>query len=105
MSIKAVNTMEIRLHTGANTCLEDNLRHFAAGLGESPGCMGYSVTRSAIESNLWILCGHWSGEEQMISHFSNELLEAMIRSLVGYPIAISFSHFVAPDTATEYLRN
>lgn len=104
MSIMAVNTMEIRLHTGASACLEENLRHFVAGLGELPGCVAYSVTRSAVESDLWILSGHWRGEEQMISHFSDELLEAMVRSLVGYPVAISFSHFVAADTATQYLR-
>lgn len=53
------------------------------------------------EPNLWVLIGHWCAAEQMTIHFSNELMEAMLRSLVGYPVDIEFSHFLMKPTETS----
>ncbi|MFJ3483857.1 antibiotic biosynthesis monooxygenase [Pseudomonas sp. NPDC090202] len=97
MLVRAINTVEIRVPAGVDIHLKMHLGYFAARLGELPGCLAYTVARSRCDSNVWIMSGHWSAQEHMKSHFSNKLMDSMLRSLVGDPITIAFSHFVTPE--------
>jgi quinol monooxygenase YgiN len=101
MPVGAISTVEIRLPAGADADLERHLCFFAAGLADLPGCLACTVFLSPKEPNLWVLIGHWCAAEQMTIHFSNELMEAMLRSLVGYPVDIEFSHFLKKPTETS----
>ena len=42
----------------------------------SPGCLGFSVQRSQVEPDLWLLSGSWSDQQAMSGYFASPTLAA-----------------------------
>ncbi|UZE15037.1 antibiotic biosynthesis monooxygenase family protein [Pseudomonas sp. B21-053] len=93
MNIEAVNTLEIRFFEAADALFERRLHSFAFRFEEAPGCLGYVVSRSPAESNLWILSGYWSSASDMTLHFSSTHMTQLVNALIEARANLTFASF------------
>ncbi|MEW5713463.1 antibiotic biosynthesis monooxygenase family protein [Pseudomonas sp. SB113] len=93
MNITAVNTLEIRLIEEADQGFELSLKEYAAVFERVPECLGYSVTRSIYETNLWVFSGYWSAESAMTAHFKSESMTALVNHLIASYANLTFASF------------
>lgn len=94
MSIKAVNTLEIRINPEADSQLEQHLQACVARIEPMQGCLGYSLIRSASRDDVWIMSGYWSSAEQMTAHFSSAPMTEIVSSLIDSCAGLTFASFI-----------
>ncbi|MDR2307640.1 MAG: antibiotic biosynthesis monooxygenase [Paucimonas sp.] len=65
--IRASNGRSVELGMRLRDLLEPSLR--------TPGCLSFSVQRSQVDSDLWLLSGSWSDQQAMSGYFASPTLE------------------------------
>jgi quinol monooxygenase YgiN len=93
MSIKAVNTLEIRTGPEADSQLEQHLQACVARIEHMRGCLGYSLIRSSIRDDVWIMSGYWSSATEMTAHFSSEPMTEIVSALIDSCASLTFASF------------
>ncbi|CAK17034.1 antibiotic biosynthesis monooxygenase [Pseudomonas entomophila] len=65
--IRASNGRSAELGVRLRDLLEPSLR--------APGCLSFSVQRSQVDADLWLLSGSWSDERAMSGYFASPTLD------------------------------
>ena len=67
--IRASNGRSAELGTRLRDLLEPSLR--------APGCLGFKVQRSQVDTDLWLLSGSWRDHQAMTGYFASPTLDLL----------------------------
>jgi quinol monooxygenase YgiN len=93
MNITAVNTLEVRVIEDVGSHFESHLQEYATRFERAPGCVGYSVIRSASEPRLWVFSGCWSEVPAMTAHFESPPMIELVNHLMESCANLTFASF------------
>jgi quinol monooxygenase YgiN len=65
----------IRASNGRSAELGMRLRDLLEPSLRAPGCLSFSVQRSQVDADLWLLSGSWSDQQAMSGYFASPTLE------------------------------
>lgn len=65
----------IRASNGRSAELGMRLRDLLEPSLRTPGCLSFSVQRSQVDTDLWLLSGSWSDQQAMSGYFASPTLE------------------------------
>jgi len=66
----------IRASNGRSAELGMRLRDLLEPSLRTPGCLSFSVQRSQVDTDLWLLSGSWSDQQAMSGYFASPTLQA-----------------------------
>lgn len=66
----------IRASNGRSAELGMRLRDLLEPSLRTPGCLSFSVQRSQVDSDLWLLSGSWRDQQAMSGYFASPTLAA-----------------------------
>jgi quinol monooxygenase YgiN len=101
MAIECINTIEIRLIETPDSVFAGTAQVYVAGLQDAPGCLDYTLTRSAQESDLWWLTGYWESESRMTESFESPAMMQMINYLIEAGANLRFGSLVSQQVAVH----
>lgn len=94
MTIKATNTLEIRLHHDPGGSFGADLEMSVGPLRNALGCLNYNVNRCDGERLSWIICGQWRSETDMHEHFASAGMTDLVNLLVEIGANLVFTSLV-----------
>ncbi|TFF41168.1 putative quinol monooxygenase [Pseudomonas sp. RIT623] len=65
----------IRASNGRSAELGMRLRDLLEPSLRAPGCLSFSVQRSQVDADLWLLSGSWRDQQAMSGYFASPTLE------------------------------
>lgn len=65
----------IRASSGRSAELGMRLRDLLEPSLRSPGCLAFTVQRSQVDADLWLLSGSWQDQQAMRGYFDSPTLE------------------------------
>ncbi|HEK0907188.1 MULTISPECIES: putative quinol monooxygenase [Pseudomonas] len=65
----------IRASSGRSAELGMRLRDLLEPSLRSPGCLAFTVQRSQVDADLWLLSGSWQDQQAMRGYFASPTLE------------------------------
>ena len=65
----------IRASNGRSAELGMRLRDLLEPSLSSPGCLAFTVQRSQVDADLWLLSGSWQDQQAMSGYFASPTLE------------------------------
>ncbi|SDU84285.1 antibiotic biosynthesis monooxygenase family protein [Pseudomonas mucidolens] len=106
--IPASHMAFIRAHAGCSTELGARLSCLIEPGRQAPGCLQFSLQRSQIDPDVWLVSGFWSSEQAMNVYFNSpalliftELLNDMVVRSMDFQ---TFTDTSAVNADGEYLQ-
>lgn len=65
----------VRASAGRSAELGERLQQLREPTRNTPGCLGFSLQRSAFDSQLWLLSSHWQDQSAMNDYFHSPSLQ------------------------------
>lgn len=93
MHTNAINTVEVRFTEAPDDFFERRLCAYQERFEAEPGCLGFSISRSTQEPQLWLLTGHWACPDRMTEHFDADNMTELVNMLVLMRASLSFASF------------